>query len=122
MDTKSFCYRQAVTVPVRIVIQSVPPAHFAVVPISIVKNGFRIAFLSTMAIYVNPSFLTGPLHHRGGIVFYILALIPLFLLLKFLQNRENKSPALVSPNGGTESGKSRNGSRSEARRVAFRTK
>lgn len=63
------------------------------VPISIAKNGFRIASLSTLAIYVNPSFLTGPLHHRGGIVFYIIALIPMFFLLRSLQKRESTRAA-----------------------------
>lgn len=62
------------------------------VPLSIAKNGFRIASLSTLAIYVNPSFLTGPLHHRGGIVFYVIALFPMFLLLRFLQKREGRRP------------------------------
>ena len=68
-----------------------------VVPISIAKNGFRIAVLSTMAVYVNSSFLTGPLHYHGGTLFFILALIPLFLLLRFLQNCEGKPPAALTP-------------------------
>ena len=59
-----------------------------IIPLSVAKNGLRIAFLSTMAIYVDPSFLTGSLHHRGGIVFFAIALIPLFLVLKFFQKRE----------------------------------
>lgn len=69
-----------------------------VVPLSIAKNGFRIAFLSTMAIYVNRSFLIGPLHYHGGILFFILALIPLWLLLRFLQYREGKTPAALTRN------------------------
>lgn len=70
-----------------------------VIPISIAKNGFRIAFLSTMAIYVNPSFLTGPLHHRGGIVFFAIGLVPFFLIVKFLQSREGQR-ALVPSKAG----------------------
>lgn len=70
-----------------------------VIPISIAKNGFRIAFLSTMAIYVNPSFLTGPLHHRGGIVFFAIGLIPLFLILKLLQSREGERIVLLQKSG-----------------------
>jgi exosortase len=62
-----------------------------VIPMSVIKNGFRIAFLSTMAIYVNPSFLTGRLHTQGGVVFYMLALIPIFFLFRFLRKRECKS-------------------------------
>jgi exosortase len=61
------------------------------VPISILKNGFRIAILSTLAIYVNPSFLTGPLHHRGGIVFFLLALALLFPIFAVLERSERTS-------------------------------
>lgn len=69
------------------------------IPLSIAKNGFRIAFLSTMAIYVDPSFLTGPLHHRGGIVFFAIALVPFFLVLKLLQKTEHPPVALASETG-----------------------
>jgi len=65
----------------------------AVVPLAILKNGLRIATLSALAIYVNPSFLSGRLHHQGGIVFFIIALLPLALLLKLLQRSEDKNSA-----------------------------
>jgi len=65
----------------------------AVVPISILKNGLRIATLSTLAVYVNPAFLDGNLHHRGGIVFFVIALVPMALLLRLLQI--NEIPAAV---------------------------
>ena len=60
----------------------------AVVPIALFKNGLRIATLSALSVYVNPAFLYGNLHHRGGIVFFVLALIPMVLLLKLLQKNE----------------------------------
>jgi exosortase len=63
----------------------------AVVPLAIFKNGLRIATLSTLAIYVNPGFLTGRLHHEGGFVFFLIALVPLALLLFWLQKREQRS-------------------------------
>ncbi len=65
----------------------------AVVPIAIFKNGLRIATLSTLAVYVNPEFLYGNLHRHGGIVFFIIALLPLGLLLRLLQKGENQGPA-----------------------------
>jgi exosortase/archaeosortase family protein len=40
----------------------------------LVKNGIRIATLTLLANYVNPSFLTGSLHHQGGIVFFLIGL------------------------------------------------
>jgi len=64
-----------------------------VVPIAIVKNGLRIVILSTLAVYVDPGFLTGNLHHRGGMVFFVLGLLPIALLLWLLQKSENRSSA-----------------------------
>jgi len=60
----------------------------AVVPTAIFKNGLRIATLSILSIYVDPGFLYGNLHRRGGIVFFVIALIPMALLLKLLQKSE----------------------------------
>ncbi len=57
-----------------------------VVPIVVLRNGLRIFTLATLGIYVNPSYLHGPLHHRGGIVFYVLSLLVLLPLLKMLQS------------------------------------
>jgi exosortase len=60
-----------------------------VVPLAVLKNGLRIATLSTLAIYVDPGFLYGNLHRRGGIVFFMLALIPVALLIKILERGES---------------------------------
>jgi exosortase len=59
-----------------------------VVPLAIFKNGLRIMTLSTLAIYVDPGFLYGNLHHHGGIVFFILALVPMIAVLLVLQKSE----------------------------------
>jgi len=53
-----------------------------------VKNGIRIASLTLLAMYVNPSFLTGRLHHQGGIVFFLLGLLLLLPVLWLLQRGE----------------------------------
>lgn len=63
-----------------------------VVPLAILKNGLRIATLTALAIYVNPGYLYGNLHHRGGIVFFIITLVPMFLLLRLLQTGERNRP------------------------------
>jgi exosortase len=60
----------------------------AIIPISILKNGLRIVTLSTLAIYVNPDFLYGNLHHHGGIVFLLIGLVPLILILGWLRKSE----------------------------------
>jgi exosortase len=59
-----------------------------VVPIAIIKNGLRIMTLSTLAIYVDPGFLYGNLHHHGGVVFFMFALVPMGLLLFWLEKGE----------------------------------
>ena len=54
-------------------------------PLSIIKNGIRISTLTLLSIYVDPGFLRGNLHHEGGFVFFILALLiisPVFLWLE----------------------------------------
>jgi len=59
----------------------------------VIKNGIRIASLTLLANYVNPEFLYGKLHHRGGIVFFLIGLallIPVYQLLR----RGEKSGAL----------------------------
>jgi len=53
------------------------------------KNGLRIATLSTLAVYVNPAFLHGRLHEYGGVVFFSAGLIPLALVLRLLQRTES---------------------------------
>jgi exosortase len=54
-------------------------------PVSVVKNGIRIATLTLLSIYVDPGFLTGRLHREGGFVFFLIALLilcPVFLWLE----------------------------------------
>jgi len=60
----------------------------ATLPLLIVKNGIRIVSLSLLSIYVDPRFLSGSLHHQGGMVFFILALILLAPVLWLLQRAE----------------------------------
>jgi exosortase len=55
------------------------------VPLAVIKNGFRIVALSLLAMYVDPGFMTGALHHEGGIVFFTIGLAvlaPFFLALR----------------------------------------
>src|SRR5262249_1965106 len=55
------------------------------VPLCILKNAVRIVTLTTLALYVDPSFITGRLHHRGSILFFFLALImlaPVVILMR----------------------------------------
>jgi len=56
-----------------------------VVPLSVAKNGLRIATLSALAIYVDPSFLQGRLHQYGGMFFFAAAFVPIAALFVALR-------------------------------------
>jgi exosortase len=61
--------------------------------IMIVKNGVRIATLTILSMYVDPSFLFGRLHRDGGVVLLLLGLtllIPVLWLLKRSEAAEGK--------------------------------
>jgi exosortase len=60
----------------------------AALPILVVKNGVRIVTLTLLAIYVDPEFLTGGLHRRGGVVFFVLGLCLLWPVLRFMERAE----------------------------------
>ena len=66
-----------------------------VFPIAIVKNGMRIATLSCLAVYVNPSFLQGNLHRYGGIPFFLLDLLMLGLVIALLRRTERPNPSAL---------------------------
>jgi exosortase len=59
------------------------------IPLSIAKNGLRIFTISMLGTHVDPGYLTGRLHHQGGIVFFMIALATIFLLIWLLRRGEN---------------------------------
>jgi exosortase len=61
-----------------------------IVPLVVVKNGLRIATLSLLSVYVNRGFLTGNLHHYGGIPFSIISVGILLPVLWCLQKSEGR--------------------------------
>ncbi len=65
-------------------------------PVALIKNGIRIVTLTLLSIYVDPSFLTGSLHHKGGFVFFLLALAILAPVLLLLEKSE-RLPTPVVP-------------------------
>jgi exosortase C (VPDSG-CTERM-specific) len=62
----------------------------SIVPIAILRNGFRIFSLAWLSVEVNPDIIDSPLHHQGGPIYFALALIPLVLLLLVLRRLEKK--------------------------------
>jgi exosortase len=66
------------------------------IPLSVAKNGLRIFTIGMLGTKVDPSYLTGRLHHRGGSLFLLIALLAVLLLLVILRKGEQRS-APVSP-------------------------
>lgn len=66
----------------------------AVVPLGVLRNGFRILTLGWLTVNVDPAVIDSPLHHSGGPIFFVLSLGPFFLLLWWLRRGERRrSPA-----------------------------
>lgn len=57
----------------------------------IVKNGIRIAMLTLLANYVDPTFLYGRLHRDGGIIFFLIGLVLLWPIYWWLRRGEQSS-------------------------------
>src|SRR5437016_2888017 len=66
----------------------------ATVPLSIAKNALRIVTLSMLGTRVDPGFLTGRLHHQGGIVFFMISMAVLVVLLWILRRAEERRAPL----------------------------
>ena len=72
---------------------------FAVIPLGILRNAFRIWTIGELCVHVDPGMINSPIHRRGGPLFFVLSLVPLFLLLYILRRSEAKakSERNVSP-------------------------
>jgi exosortase C (VPDSG-CTERM-specific) len=65
----------------------------AVVPIALLRNGFRVFVIGELCVHVSPDMIDSYIHHHGGPIFFALSLIPFFLLLRLLY----KSDQLTKP-------------------------
>ncbi len=62
-----------------------------VVPLGLLRNGFRIVVIGWLCVHISPEMINSPIHHRGGPIFFVLSLIPLFLLLRWFRMTEGRS-------------------------------
>jgi exosortase C (VPDSG-CTERM-specific) len=56
-----------------------------VIPLAILRNGFRILVIGLLCVNVGPQMVHSLIHRRGGPLFFVLSLIPLFLVLWWLR-------------------------------------
>ncbi|MBE0656227.1 MAG: archaeosortase/exosortase family protein [Bryobacteraceae bacterium] len=61
-----------------------------VIPLGILRNGFRILVIGLLCVHVGRHMIHSPIHHRGGPIFFALSLIPLTLLLWWLWRLERR--------------------------------
>ncbi len=66
------------------------------IPLSVAKNGLRIFTIVELGTRVDPGFLTGKLHHNGGIIFFGVAVIAAVLVLWILRRTESRT-SLTQP-------------------------
>ena len=68
-----------------------------VIPLGILRNGFRIVVIGLLCVNAGPQMIHSLIHRRGGPVFFVLSLVPLFLLLWWLRKGETRTRPGESP-------------------------
>jgi exosortase/archaeosortase family protein len=63
------------------------------IPLGIIRNGFRVLTIGLLCVYVDPGMIHSIIHRRGGPIFFVLSLIPLFGLLFLLRKLEKRGRA-----------------------------
>ncbi|HEX3627605.1 MAG TPA: exosortase/archaeosortase family protein [Verrucomicrobiae bacterium] len=66
-----------------------------VIPLALIRNGFRIFVIGRLCIAYGPQMLNSPIHRHGGPLFFALSLLPFFLVLLLLRKTEgiNREPS-----------------------------
>lgn len=64
---------------------------FAVIPLALIRNGFRIFTIGELCVHISPDMIHSFIHRQGGPVFFALSLIPFGLLLFYLTKRERRA-------------------------------
>ncbi len=67
----------------------------AIVPLALLRNGFRIYVIGELCIHRGPQMVDSPIHHQGGPLFFSLSLIPFAALLYVLVKRDRRASASV---------------------------
>ena len=67
----------------------------AVIPLALARNGFRILVIGELCTRIDPEMINSPIHRHGGPLFFVLSLLPFFLLLYFI--RKSERPRVSRP-------------------------
>ena len=66
----------------------------AVIPLGILRNGFRIMVIGHLCVDIGPDMIHSLIHRRGGPLFFALSLIPLAIILWALRRYERNGQYL----------------------------
>ena len=66
-----------------------------VVPLAILRNGFRILVIGELCVHVSPEMIHSYIHRRGGPLFFAGSLIPFFFFLLFLRRIESTASSAL---------------------------
>jgi exosortase C (VPDSG-CTERM-specific) len=69
----------------------------AVIPLALLRNGFRVFTIGELCVHISPDMINSYIHRRGGPVFFLLSLVPFFLLLLFLMKSDRPAAPAESP-------------------------
>jgi exosortase C (VPDSG-CTERM-specific) len=76
-----------------------------VIPLALLRNGFRVFTIGELCVHIGPQMINSPIHHRGGPIFFVLSLIPLFILLVVLHKSERVREKSKLKTGGNPNSK-----------------
>jgi exosortase/archaeosortase family protein len=62
-----------------------------VLPLALLRNGFRIFVVGELCVNYGPQMIESYVHRHGGPFFFGLSLIPFFLLVIWLSRRERRA-------------------------------
>jgi exosortase C (VPDSG-CTERM-specific) len=66
----------------------------AVVPLAILRNGFRIFVVGELCVHIGPAMIDSPIHRKGGPIFFALSVIPFYFWLMMLRKLDARAPKL----------------------------
>jgi len=85
------------------------PAHrwiliALVIPLGILRNAFRVFTIGMLCVHIGPEMIHSVIHHRGGPLFFLMSLVPFFLVLVLMRKMERAGGGQRAESGGQRAG------------------
>jgi len=62
-----------------------------VIPLALLRNGLRVFTIGQLCVNIGPEMIHSYIHRKGGPIFFLLSLVPFFLLLLLLRKTEQRA-------------------------------